>query len=77
MAYIRFDLAQFLRHLLVQRYTRYCGVLHSTEAFFLPKLVIRTHSKCYTFTLMTKKAGTFLEFHRIFIVKEQTDKPYR
>lgn len=39
MAYIRFDLAQFLRYLLVQRYTRYSGVLHSTEAFFLPKLV--------------------------------------
>lgn len=60
MAYIRFDLAQFLRHLLVQRYTRYCGVLHSTEAFFLPKLVIRTDSQILYIHFNDKEGSYFL-----------------
>lgn len=60
MAYIRFDLAQFLRHLLVQSYTRYCGVLHSTEAFFLPKLVIRTDSQILYIHFNDKEGWYFL-----------------
>lgn len=60
MAYIRFDLAQFLRQLLVQRYTRYCGVLHSTEAFFLPKLVIRTDSQMLYIHFNDKEGWYFL-----------------
>lgn len=60
MAYIRFDLAQFLRHLLVQRYTRYCGVLHSTKAFFLPKLVIRTDSQILYIHFNDKEGWYFL-----------------
>lgn len=60
MAYIRFDLAQFLRYLLVQRYTRYSGVLHSTEAFFLPKLVIRTDSQMLYIHFNDKEGWYFL-----------------